>query len=212
MRIGQVLRALRLGWDLDQEDLAARVGLERSWISRLERGRKPPKAAVVQAWVSVCPIPVLPVDVLVSSVLSLSESDRLGVLLLLAVSDAHPTWGPAALRALRLPAADVTDDTVAPAYLWLSWVAGRHWEFPESTLVSESLERHAKGRKLLDGIDLASVFGPLWDRLSTVPSVALAGGPSDQIFAELAALWPRIRPELRPVVLRLAEELARIKC
>ncbi|MCY0898207.1 MAG: hypothetical protein OWU33_04615 [Firmicutes bacterium] len=76
-------------------------------------------------------------------------------------------------------------------YLWLSWAAGRHRAFPEA-LASESLERQAKW---LNEFDLASVFVPRWDRLSTVPTVSQADVPADQIWAEFAALWPRIGPE-----------------
>jgi hypothetical protein len=180
-------------------------------VSRLESGRQRPKPAVVQAWVSACPVPILPVDALVSAILTLDDSDRLGVLLQLSAPITHPAWAPSALHALQLPAPDVADETVAPAYLWLSWVAGRHWGLNEADQVAAAVEQLASD---LQGDEaLESVFGPLWERLSAIPPVARGNAelPDNHIFRKLAALWPRIRPELRGGVLRVAEELARVK-
>ncbi|MCY0880345.1 MAG: hypothetical protein OWU84_15595, partial [Firmicutes bacterium] len=62
---------------------------------------------------------------------------------------------------------------------------------------------------------IQSVFAPLWSGLAAIPPVAPAPAELplsvDPVFHKLAALWPRIGPDFRTVVLRVAEELAQVK-
>jgi transcriptional regulator with XRE-family HTH domain len=52
--LGHKLRALRGDIGLNQEQMAARVGITQSAVSKIENGTRMPSRQVIEAWVGVC--------------------------------------------------------------------------------------------------------------------------------------------------------------
>lgn len=69
-RLASALRSLRQAADLTTTELAERLGMSQSKVSRLELGRTTPTAADVQAWARVCGTP----DAQLGSLMELIES------------------------------------------------------------------------------------------------------------------------------------------
>ena len=66
MMLSEALRLIRVFHDLKQNELAERLGISKSYLSELERGKKSPSMEVIQQYASEFEMPV-------SSILFFSE-------------------------------------------------------------------------------------------------------------------------------------------
>lgn len=195
--VGRILRVLRLGHSRRQAARAALLGIERSYLSRLEResDRRLPRPALLRAWVQWCPVAALPANRLVADLRELSArspadvadgpAGRVDADWLLATRLAAGVAPPEGLRwaqvtgtALRFPAAEAFAPDHLPALLWLALRSLRtHLGSSDPTVMSS---------------DLAALMEQVsaWPRVSAAPSRA-AGG-DDPAWNALQALWPRL--------------------
>lgn len=211
--VGGVLRALRVGYGLSQAAIAARVALERSWVSRLERGDHVPKPAVVQAWITACPPPVMPVDTAVSDALALAEPDGnnpaasaadMIIACRAPLFTASATTARRLADALRFPAAVTFAAEDLPPLLWWSLRALRAvGDRATASLVLSAADSTAS--ESLSAVDNLS------DALRALPvlSVPAAARPEEDLWSELACLWPRLDPTARRGLVAAAREWCR---
>ena len=66
MRLSEALRLIRVFHDIKQNELAERLGISKSYLSELERGKKSPSIEIVRQYASEFQMPV-------SSILFFSE-------------------------------------------------------------------------------------------------------------------------------------------
>lgn len=149
---GPLLRILRLGHGMTQDQLSVAVHLDRSYLARIEHGQRNPSPKVVQNWLRTCGVPVMPVGAFSVDLVALTRpnqefnafagdpfSDWIVSSLLSAETVTEPAirsqWTGSCATALRFPAADrlpadlqndmgITSDALA-LLLWLIFRAAR---------------------------------------------------------------------------------------
>ena len=214
---GPILWTLRLAHGFDQETMSRRVHLDRSYVSRIERGKRRPSGQVISAWVSACPVPVLHKEL----ELDLMELDpRQPDWIRANLVAAHPNdpiraeWIRYAVHALRVPDAlhlmMQTMQTEAAAIeslaslLWLCFRAATHHHIDlpavEQTQVWRSFEDQQDFQKHY------SWLGKMWEDLSRVP-ITEELPVADPLLEQFTAMWSALPESARPIMLEIADLL-----
>ncbi len=72
----EALRLVRVFHDLNQTELAERIGISKSYLSELESGKKPPTLEILQRYADSFSIPLSSLLFFAENVASPSRSDR----------------------------------------------------------------------------------------------------------------------------------------
>ena len=174
---GPILWILQLAHGYDQETMARRVNLDRSYVSRIERGKRRPSALVLSAWVSACPVSLLYKDLELDLMeLDTDQPDWIRAKLV-AVDPDDPTraeWIRNAVHALRfrdaLPLHLMQTEAAAieslASLLWLCFRAATHHHIDlptvEQTQVWRSFEDQQDFQKHYTWLE------EMWEDLSRV--------------------------------------------
>lgn len=209
---GPILWVLRLAHGYDQETMSRRVNLDRSYVSRIERGKRRPSALVLSAWVSACPVSLLYKDLELDLMeLDTDQPDWIRAKLI-AVEPDDPTraeWIRNAVYALRLP--DVlhlmqADDPVEAlgALLWLCFRAATHHhiDLPPRKKIKlwQSIEDHQDFQEHYTWLE------KLWDDLSRIP-VTEEVPTADPLLRQFSDTWTALPESARPIILEIADLL-----
>jgi len=228
---GVVLRVLRLGHGLTRDQLASRIDLDPSYLARLERGDRKPSAKIVQAWLTVCPVPILTSVALASDLIALTDmeseeeatprQDWMMAQLIAGQSVDDPAvrsrWAGNAGAALRFPASLRLAAELDPAgtpdplggLLWLCIRVGRHHQVEVTNTMPAAL---ADALHIVPP-DLAlfdRFLDTLWAHLQALPVVEAATvAVSDDLWARLGALWELLPPAAKHALVAAAEAWVR---
>jgi len=216
--LGSVLATLRVGQGWSRDDLAGHLGMDSSYLARVERGERRPSSKALDRWLAVCPVPVYPATALgldLSPWLTISPerqetptpADRDWVLTqLLVVADPVPTdWLIPAVTALHWVPSVVTPPLAD--LLWLNVRAGRHQRLPLAEAIDlKALQDH--DLEEMPGWAYREWLEPLWAELAALP-VESAARPADVLWDQLEGLWPRLPEVARRGLVAAAESWAK---
>ncbi len=215
---GPILRTLRLAHGYDQETMSRRVHLDRSYVSRIERGKRRPSAQVISAWVSACPVPVLHKEFLELDLMELDPSQADWIHANLVAADSNDPiraeWIRYAVHALRVPdalhlmqtmqALDAAIESLA-SLLWLCFRAATHHHIDLPPYVEQS----PVWRSFEDQQDFQkhySWLGKMWEDLSRVP-ITEEIPVGDPLLVQFTAMWSALPVSARPIMLEIADLL-----
>ena len=211
---GPILWILRLAHGYDQETMARRVNLDRSYVSRIERGKRRPSAQVLSAWVSACPAPLLYKELELDLMeLDTDQPDWIRAKLV-AVDPDDPTraeWIRNAVHALRFRDAlplhlMQTEDAAIEALeslLWLCFRAATHHHIDLPSLKETKLWRSIEDQ---DFQKHYTWLGKMWEDLSDVP-VTEEVPVADPLLEQFTAMWTALPESARPIILEIADLL-----
>ncbi len=196
--VGAVLRLLRRAHGRSQADLAGSLGVDDSYVARIETGRKP-SARILSRWVTACPVLVLTVEALVQSLYDLLSADGPYVF---GDERLHGTLSKPqlieAVQTLRFPsaldlAASHWPDTVldTDAVIWLIYKAAPPAALPEP----------------FSGADAVLGWNRMVEAVSRLPVVSQPDVPRGSDWYRLQSAWPTLSGRDQRLLADLADRL-----
>jgi DNA-binding XRE family transcriptional regulator len=211
--IGIVLRLLRRGHGLPQADLAEALGIDNSYVARIETGRRP-SPRVLSRWIERCPLPARSVEALAADLHGLyhdseepMSASRQMVVAALLSTDLPPASVIAGVLALRFPASaelaatpwsEGSSDSTAAIWLVLRAAGDASREMMDMF--------HTAGSKL-DWIKVASAWSRLVAVVNSFPVVSYPAEPEGPDWSRVTAAWPALSPVDRHLLAEMAERL-----
>jgi hypothetical protein len=184
--------------------LATRLGIDGSYVARLEVGSRHPSDHLLAQWVAVCPVPIYAASSLVPAVQRLTTVD-----VLMAQADIaerhHGVPVADVAQALHLPAAVALaaappDPSLA---VGLAWVAFRVAQANSPGTLTRLVSALGGG----ESTAVQSAWSALLQAVAAAPVIPSAT-PLDLQWATAAALWDRLTPSQHRLVVVLMQELA----
>lgn len=210
---GPILWVLRLAHGYDQEAMARRVNLDRSYVSRIERGKRRPSAQVLSAWVSACPVPLLYRELELDLMeLDTDQPDWVRAKLVAMDPDdlTRAEWIRNAVHVLRLPGAlhlmQTEDASIAAleSLLWLCFRAAAHHHIDLPSLKEATLWGSFEDQQ--DFQTHYAWLGKMWEDLLRIP-VTEKAPTADPLLEQFTAAWTALPVSARQVILEIASLL-----
>ncbi len=210
---GPILWTLRLAHGYDQETMSRRVNLDRSYVSRIERGKRRPSAQVISAWVSACPAPLIAYSLLELDLMELDTAQPDWIRAkLVAVDPDDPIraeWIRHAVHALHLPDAlhlmrTMQTESAAiealASLLWLCFRAATHHHIDLPPVSEQTQEWRSFEDQDYTWLD------KIWADLRAIP-ITEEVPVADPLLEEFTAMWSALPESTRPIMLEIADLL-----
>lgn len=216
-----IARTLRRGHGLAQATLAERLGVNNSYVARIEAGNRHPSADLMARWVAACPCPVLPIAVLVADVAALdagldasgdratSPGRQYALTVALTQSVETPKWlpppqWPETAVTLRFPAATSLWDGAMETAQALAWMALRAATYADAAAQAREQIWHFRD----DSTTAPAAWNRILQAVAALPLAEVSAAP-DPEWAALGQVWSGLSVPARQALLTVARQLAR---